>query len=97
MDSATAVQLLQKSGSPDFHPLAGVLSDCRKFIGQLENCGVNHVYREQNCVADSLAKASFNRDLGIWPFDSPPDWIGNLLDEDAMGTSKSRWLCLDFS
>ncbi|CAL2264022.1 unnamed protein product [Prunus armeniaca] len=92
MDSATAVHLLQRSETPSFHPLPGVLSDCRKFVEQLGNCGVNHVYREQNCVADSLAQASYNGDLGVWPLDSAPAWIGTLLADDVMGVSKTRWI-----
>ncbi|CAL9008460.1 unnamed protein product [Prunus brigantina] len=97
MDSATAVQLTQRSGSSSSHPLAGVISDCRKFIDQLGNCGAYHVYREQNCVADSLAQASYNGDLGVCPLDSATDWICSLLDDDVRGVCKTRLICLDIS
>ncbi|CAL9023080.1 unnamed protein product [Prunus brigantina] len=97
MDSATAVRLIQRSGTSSFHPFAGVISDCRKFIDQIGNCGVYHIYREQNCVADSLAQASYNGDLGIWPIDSALDWMGSLLADDARGVCKPHWICLDIS
>ncbi|BFG29433.1 hypothetical protein CerSpe_157060 [Prunus speciosa] len=97
MDSAIAVQLFQRSGTPSSHPLAGVLSDCRRFAEQLGNCGVNHVYREQNSVADCLAQASYNGDLGICPLVSAPAWIGTCLADDVMGSSKTRWVCCNIS
>ncbi|CAL2251404.1 unnamed protein product [Prunus armeniaca] len=89
--------LLQRSETPSFHPLDGVLSDCRKFVEQLGYCGVNHVYREQNCVADSLAQASYIGDLAVCPLDSAPSWIGTLLADDVMGVSKTCWISFDNS
>ncbi|KAI5354846.1 hypothetical protein L3X38_007741 [Prunus dulcis] len=51
----------------------------------------------RNCVADSLAKASYNGELGVCPLDSAPAWIGTLLADDVMGVSKTRWICFDNS
>ncbi|XP_019259748.1 PREDICTED: uncharacterized protein LOC109237817 [Nicotiana attenuata] len=39
---------------------SNIIADCRYYLGQLGNPVVQHAYREQNMVADQLAKAGHN-------------------------------------
>ncbi|OIT39444.1 putative ribonuclease h protein [Nicotiana attenuata] len=39
---------------------SNLIADCRYYLGQLGNPVVKHAYREQNMVADQLAKSGYN-------------------------------------
>nr|XP_009763453.1 PREDICTED: uncharacterized protein LOC104215364 [Nicotiana sylvestris] len=49
--------LLLHSQNIDF---SNLIADCRYYLGQLGNPVVEHAYREQNMIADQLAKAGHN-------------------------------------
>ncbi|VVA22772.1 PREDICTED: ribonuclease [Prunus dulcis] len=55
MDSALVVHLMKSPDTFGGHPLAGLLASCWDFIKLLRDCDLQHVYREQNCLADCVA------------------------------------------
>lgn len=63
IDSSVAVNLVKKSDFPHAHALARLLAGCIDLMRQIENVELNHLYREQNSVANGLANWSFNLDL----------------------------------
>ncbi|CAL9010427.1 unnamed protein product, partial [Prunus brigantina] len=90
MDSALGVHLIQQTDVSQFHPFASLLQDCCTLLRQFENYQLHHIYREKNCLADCLAKWSYNLDLGICYFDNAPVWAIDVLVDDLLGVSHSR-------
>ncbi|XP_016648950.1 PREDICTED: putative ribonuclease H protein At1g65750 [Prunus mume] len=95
MDSAIAVQLIQKQGLTDVHPLAALVASCWELMHMINCCSVYHVYREKNCVADCLATWSYNLDLGLFIFVDAPAWVGPSLIDDLLGITRSRLVPTD--
>ncbi|BBH09066.1 hypothetical protein Prudu_021464 [Prunus dulcis] len=95
LDSALAVQLIQKQGLSDVHPLAALVASCWELMHKINCCSVYHVYREKNCVADCLATWSYNLDLGFYIFVDAPAWIGPSLIDDLLGFTRSRLVPTD--
>lgn len=83
MDSALVVQLIQMKESITFHLLAGMITECKQTMDLLGQCRFQHVYRKKNSVADCLANASFNGDLGLCLLDIAPVWVAYLLANDT--------------
>lgn len=69
-DSAIAVNLLNSS-CYDLHPLATIVGNCHALMQLFASCSIQHVLREQNTVADLLAKDSINLFVGTVFFNSP--------------------------
>ncbi|KAI5333725.1 hypothetical protein L3X38_023857 [Prunus dulcis] len=92
MDSALVVHLMKSPDTFGGHPLAGLLASCWDFIKLLRDCDLQHVYREQNCLADCVANGSYNLDLGVCWFDSVPLWAEAALVNDRIGVSRSRFV-----
>ncbi|BFG34312.1 hypothetical protein CerSpe_205870 [Prunus speciosa] len=90
MDSAIAVKLIQNAEVDNFHPTAGLVSNCKRIMNQFRRVDIQHIYRERNSVADGLATWSHNLDMGYWYLDDSPVWIGNLLTDDSLGVAKTR-------
>ncbi|CAL2228836.1 unnamed protein product [Prunus armeniaca] len=90
MDSALAVQLIQKPGLTDVHPLAALVASCWELMHKINYCSVYHVYREKNSVAYCLATWSYNLDLGLYIFVDAPAWVGPSLIYDLLGITRSR-------
>ncbi|BFG25218.1 hypothetical protein CerSpe_114920 [Prunus speciosa] len=90
MDSSVAVNLMKKADFPQDHPLAGLLSGCLSLMRQIGNIELNHIYREQNSVADGLANWSYNLDLDYCDLDEPPAWITPAVLDDLLGVCKMR-------
>lgn len=69
-----------------------IISDCRHLLNQLHNPPVNHVYREENGVADRLAKEGCSMEYAMTPtvFASPPTFVLDKLQEDQSGATKIR-------
>ncbi|CAA7016724.1 unnamed protein product [Microthlaspi erraticum] len=53
---------------------------------------VVHVYREANRVADGLANHAFSLSLGFHFFPSSPFDILELVKEDALGSTRTRFV-----
>lgn len=45
-------------------------------------CSLRHIHREQNMVADCLAKHSLTQDIGLWGSPSVPDFAVTALLDD---------------
>ncbi|OIS98192.1 hypothetical protein A4A49_62355, partial [Nicotiana attenuata] len=73
---------------------ANLLNACRHLLRQLHDPVVSHAYREQNRLADQLAKSgSFLEGNSIMQiFDKPPLFVGRIWDEDKRGVSTTRLL-----
>lgn len=48
----------------------------------------------ENCLADCLARWSYNLDLGSCYFDNAPMWANDALVDDLLGVSHSRQVSL---
>ncbi|BFG33690.1 hypothetical protein CerSpe_199640 [Prunus speciosa] len=95
MDSATTVHLIQSPDIIKFHPFAGVICSCKDYMEKIDNCVLRHIYREKNCVADCLAKSSYNGDLGVHLYDNAPEWVGRSLADDIAGVHRTRLVCIN--
>lgn len=95
MDSALAVQLIQKQGLTDVHPLAALVASCWELMHKINCCSVYHVYREKNSVADCLAPWSYNLDLRLYIFVDAPAWVEPSLIDDLLGITRSRLVPTD--
>lgn len=69
-----------------------IVSNCRHLLQQLHDVDVTHTYREQNFVADILAKGGSKMECSAEPtvFDAPPLFVINHLHADLLGTTFSR-------
>ncbi|KAI5342128.1 hypothetical protein L3X38_010003 [Prunus dulcis] len=97
MDSALAVQLIQKQGLTDVRPLAALVASWWELMHKINCCSVYHLYREKNSVADCLATWSYNLDLSFYIFVDAPAWIGPSLIDDLLGITRSRLVPTGFA
>nr|XP_009631743.1 uncharacterized protein LOC104121443 [Nicotiana tomentosiformis] len=69
-----------------------LISDSRQLLDQLHNATITHVYREENGVADRLAKEGCSIEPTMSPTDfaSPPVFVGNILQHDQAGGLQYR-------
>lgn len=51
---------------------------------------LHHIYREQNMVADAMAKRATSHRRGMHVFDNPPRFIMPKIIDDMMGVSRAR-------
>lgn len=93
MDSALLAQLIQMKESITFHLLAGMITECKQMMDLLGYCRLQHVYHKKNSVADCLANASFNGDLGLCLFGIAPAWVAYLLANDVLRVPRPRLIC----
>ena len=54
LDAKVVVELVQ-SISPSNAFYSSLLTDCRSLLGRFQHYKVQHMFREANCVADTLA------------------------------------------
>lgn len=85
MDSANAINLIQKPTLLDFHPLNALVRSCSKLMKLIGSCSIHHIYREKNYAADALANWSYNLAMGDCILDESPSWLGNILLDDDLG------------
>lgn len=81
-DSAEAVELILR-GDLIYHPLANLVSDCRRIIEMTPNFSLKAARRSANEVADHLAKLSFNEDIGLKTLRDPPTSAFVFLQKDC--------------
>ncbi|XP_019163602.1 PREDICTED: uncharacterized protein LOC109159944 [Ipomoea nil] len=80
-DSSDVVNFLQDS-RPSCIAAHNILEACKKELRRLNHWQVSAINREQNYVADALAKMAINHDFGLLSLTDPPDEITTLLDND---------------
>ncbi|KAM3308346.1 hypothetical protein P3S67_010090 [Capsicum chacoense] len=84
VDSLELITMLSK-GNPMYND---IIDDCRLRLRRLGNPRVVHCYREQNGVADALAKLGSDSDIqqGTLFFEVPPMCARNSVWADIAGT-----------
>ena len=63
-------------------------------MGMFQQIQFKHCYRQANCCVDMLARMGTDQDLNFVYFDSPPEDIRSVLDEDCNGRFFNR-LCTE--
>lgn len=82
-DATEVIKILQHD-----HPLyTNLIYDCRHLLDQLLNPTITHIYREENTMADELAKAGCNMDSTSTPtiFEMTPHFVNAFLRTDQAG------------
>ncbi|XP_024159747.1 uncharacterized protein LOC112167024 isoform X2 [Rosa chinensis] len=72
------------------HPQFDLIRSCQALLNQNWRYSLRHVYREQNCVADSLARHGLTMEPGCHYFTDPPPHCIPLLAEDQSGFTRPR-------
>ena len=92
-DSVVAVTFLT-SATVSTHPLYNIISCCKMEIHDHWRCIIEHIYREQNEAADTLATRSYNLDSGLHVYDEAPDFLKDILVADATVILRPRSVVL---
>ncbi|XP_031120955.1 uncharacterized protein LOC116024195 [Ipomoea triloba] len=73
--------------------VANIINECRKWLRMNWQIQLNHVFREQNKVADALARMAL-KSKNDWMFlpQSESELLG-LLNDDILGIPVSRLVC----
>ena len=85
LDAKVVVELVQSNSTSNafYSPL---LADCRSLLGRFQHCKVQHVIREVNRVADTLAKLGYHIQENFVIMDnSSSNVVSNFVYSDAMG------------
>ncbi|CAA7025020.1 unnamed protein product [Microthlaspi erraticum] len=91
VDSEIVVGFLN-AGINDSHPLSFIVRLCYGFLSRDWLVRVTDVYREANRVAVELANHAFSLPLGFFSYSSPPAEISVVLTDDALGSSRARFV-----
>ena len=88
LDAKVVVELVQsETTSNAFY--SSLLAEYKSLLGRLgrfQHCKVQHVFREVNRVANTLAKLGCHMQKNFVIMDSPPsDVVSNFVYSDAMG------------
>lgn len=67
---------------PPMGPLGDMIRVCKEWLDKPWAFRVSHVFREQNAVADRLARIAVRRKCNWIEFLGPPEEIQPLLDKD---------------
>nr|GMD70526.1 putative ribonuclease H-like domain-containing protein [Ipomoea batatas] len=70
--------------------VANIISECKRWIGRDWVVRVIHIHREQNNVADWLAKKALAGSRGLSMLSQPETGILELLVDDSMGVPRQR-------
>nr|GMD66582.1 putative ribonuclease H-like domain-containing protein [Ipomoea batatas] len=70
--------------------VANIISECKRWIGRDWVVRVIHIHREQNNVADWLAKKALAGSQGLNMLSQPETGILELLVDDSMGVPRQR-------
>nr|XP_009793046.1 PREDICTED: uncharacterized protein LOC104239973 [Nicotiana sylvestris] len=70
-----------------------IINDCRSLLRLLDSPSVQVIYREQNCVADKLAKygATHVQEQCLL-FGTPPPFVMSCYEQDHQGYTISLWI-----
>lgn len=96
-DSMTIVKGLNEPGSiKEMHgQVANILHECLQIMKRDWRVRVSHVYREQNRVADSMAKFSYDLGRGLRVFKDPPLTIWGVFHDDLQNVPRARSVIID--
>ncbi|XP_050386206.1 uncharacterized protein LOC126802601 [Argentina anserina] len=88
-DSAILINLLKR---PDLslHPLGSLIAGCHHFISSMDETRINHIFRESNMTADSLAKCSIDHAPSLLIFEDPPVHAISTFMDDLANVSRPR-------
>ncbi|KAK2649549.1 hypothetical protein Ddye_017038 [Dipteronia dyeriana] len=87
-DSLAVVNLLSKDIHVN-HPLFSIVTGCFSLITANWCCVLNHIYREDNRLADGLACLEHVMDIGCQLFDVPLSEISTMFQDDWRGLACS--------
>nr|GMD03858.1 putative ribonuclease H-like domain-containing protein [Ipomoea batatas] len=76
---------MPNSGSNYRGLLANIIQDCKQWLMKPWDITVTHIFREQNRVADVLAKRALSYDRGLLIFHQPVPEVVLSLEEDVLG------------
>ncbi|CAA7016120.1 unnamed protein product [Microthlaspi erraticum] len=93
VDSELVVGFL-KTGIGPSHPLSFLVRLCHGSLKRDWEVRISHVYRETNRLADGLANYAFTLALGFHPFHVPPADLDSILQDDILGSSYPRSVCI---
>ncbi|XP_050369575.1 uncharacterized protein LOC126787720 [Argentina anserina] len=92
-DAIKAIQFLVNEVEVDCsHPQFDLVKRCQAVLSRDWSCNLRHVYREQNCVADSLARHGLTLPPGCHYFTDPPPHCVPVLAEDQSGFARPRFI-----
>ncbi|KAM5585441.1 hypothetical protein ABKV19_004703 [Rosa sericea] len=92
-DAIKTVQFMVNEIEVDHsHPQFDLIRSCQALLNQNWRYSLRHVYREQNCVADSLARHGLTMEPGCHYFTDPPPHCIPLLAEDQSGFTRPRFV-----
>nr|GLL46072.1 uncharacterized protein LOC107462117 [Ipomoea trifida] len=75
--------------------VANIINECRKWLRMNWQIQLNHVFREQNKVADALARMAL-KSTNDWMFlPQPESELLGLLNDDILGIPVSRLVCTE--
>ncbi|XP_075104621.1 uncharacterized protein LOC142178786 [Nicotiana tabacum] len=78
--------------APTMH-FTNIINDCRLLLQQLDSLPLQVIYREQNCVPDSLARYGvMHAQEHCLLFGTPPHFAMSFYEQDHTGTLHSRML-----
>nr|GMD70093.1 RnaseH [Ipomoea batatas] len=81
---------MPNSGSNYRGLLANIIQDCKQWLMKPWDITVTHIFREQNRVADVLAKRALSYDRGLLIFHQPVPEVVLSLEEDVLGFPQGR-------
>nr|GMC97865.1 putative RNA-directed DNA polymerase [Ipomoea batatas] len=81
---------MPNSGSNYRGLLANIIQDCKQWLMKPWDITVTHIFREQNRVADVLAKRALSYDLGLLIFHQPVPEVVLSLEEDVLGFPQGK-------
>nr|GMC99849.1 reverse transcriptase [Ipomoea batatas] len=81
---------MPNSGSNYRRLLANIIQDCKQWLMKPWDITVTHIFREQNRVADVLAKRALSYDLGLLIFHQPVPEVVLSLEEDVLGFPQGK-------
>ena len=67
-----------------------ILDECRHLMSKFDQVQVNHIYRQDNCCANALARMGAEQDISFLSLSCPPVDIRNSLDFDLSGLYSIR-------
>ncbi|KAL6138237.1 hypothetical protein ACLB2K_063520 [Fragaria x ananassa] len=89
-DSSILVLLVKDSAKPVVsQQLRQTIINCQNLLKSFQHYTLEHVYREQNIVADKLAAKDCERE-GLNKFGCPPDFVTGALENDLCGKTTRR-------
>ncbi|XP_004294423.1 PREDICTED: uncharacterized protein LOC101295898 [Fragaria vesca subsp. vesca] len=92
-DAIRAIMFMVNEVEVDYsHPQFDLVKRCQAVLKHNWTYNLRHVYREQNCVADSLAKHGRTLEPGCHYFTDPPPHCIPLLAEDQSGVARPRFI-----